>query len=182
ADGGSPRFITARRDYDLARALRLVRDVDGIAGITPHSPTLNTRLTEEHREDLHPTVRTIAATRPILSEALGISRACTAAAELGTRLHIRAVSTRSALALLRQFRQTVTLSSEVMSHHLLFDADDALRMGSHGVITPPLRPHEDRAALLDAARNGEGDGGGGDRSPALRGERGRGRARVRGWP
>jgi dihydroorotase len=176
--GGSPRFIIGSDDYELARALRLVRDVDGIAGVTPHSPTLNTRLTEEYREDPIPTVRTIAATRPILSEALGISRACTAAAELGTRLHIRAVSTRSALALLRQFRGTVSLSSEVMSHHLLFNADDALRMGSYGVITPPLRGHTDQAALLEAVRNGELDMVVSDHSPALRAEKERGQRNI----
>jgi dihydroorotase len=176
--GGSPRFMIGSDDYELARALSLVRDVDGIAGITPHSPSLNTRLTEEHREDPNPTVRTIAATRPILSEALGISRACTAAAELGTRLHIRAVSTRSALALLRQFRETVSLSSEVMSHHLLFDSDDALRMGSYGVITPPLRSHEDRAALLDALRKGELDAVVSDHSPALRAEKEKGQQNI----
>jgi dihydroorotase len=176
--GGSPRFIIGSDDYDLARALRLVRDVDGVAGITPHSPSLNTRLTEEHREALNPTVRTIAATRPVLSEALGISRACTVAAEVGTRLHIRAVSTRSSLTLLRRFRETVSLSSEVMSHHLLFNADDALRMGAYGVITPPLRSFEDQNALVAGVRNGELDMVVSDHSPALRSEKKKGQKNI----
>ncbi len=109
--GGNPRFAIGGDDYELARTLRLVSDVDGIAGITPHSQSLNMRMTEQHRDDLNPTVRTIAATRPVMSEALGISRACTAALETGTKLHIRAVSTRSALRLLRLFKPLVQLTS-----------------------------------------------------------------------
>ena len=36
--GGSPRFIIGVDDYELIRTMSLIRDVDGIAGITPHSP------------------------------------------------------------------------------------------------------------------------------------------------
>ena len=72
--------------------MRMIRDVGGIAGVTPHSPTLNVRLTEDYLQDPCPDVRTIAATRPILSEVLGISRACAVASELNAPIHIRAVS------------------------------------------------------------------------------------------
>jgi dihydroorotase len=176
--GGSPRFIIGSDDYELVRTLRLVRDVDGIAGVTPHSPTLNNRLTEEYRDCPNPTVKTIAATRPILSEALGISRACVAAEEIKTKLHIRAVSTRSAINLLRHFKQSVTLSSEAMSHHLLFNTQDSARFQSYGVITPPIRSVEDQVALQMAIRNGEVNMVVSDHSPALKREKEKGQLNI----
>ena len=46
AYGGMPNFIIGNDDYELARTLRLIRDVGGIAGITPHSPSL---IAQPHR-------------------------------------------------------------------------------------------------------------------------------------
>ncbi|MBV8510802.1 MAG: amidohydrolase family protein [Xanthobacteraceae bacterium] len=178
AYGGMPNFIIGNDDYELARTLRLIRDVGGIAGITPHSPSLIARLTAEHRDDPDPTVATIAATRSILSEALGIARACTAAADTGAQIHIRAVSSRQSLDLIRRFKDLAALSSEVMSHHLLFDAEDAKRMGAYGVITPPLRHASERAALQDAVRAGEIDMVVSDHSPHLREDKERGQADI----
>src|SRR5262249_3797546 len=71
-----------------------------------------------------------------------------------------------------------SLSSEVMSHHLLFNADDALGMGTYGVITPPLRPVDDQAALLEALRNDEIDAVVSDHSPALHSEKEKGRRNI----
>jgi dihydroorotase len=171
AYGGSPSFMIGSDDYELARVLRLVRDIDGVAGITPHSPSLIQRLTAEQKLVENPTVATRAATRTVLSETLGISRACTAAMDTGTQIHLRALSCRPSLAIVARFRDLVPLSSEVMTHHLLFDSEDAKRMGSYGVITPPLRSHADRAALRAAVRSGDIDMVVSDHSPGLREEK-----------
>ena len=39
-----------------------------------------------------------------------------------------------------------------MSHHLLFDAEDAKRMGAYGVITPPLRQRANAPPCRTPAR------------------------------
>jgi dihydroorotase len=91
AYGGNPAFVVANDDYELHRLMNLVRDVGGIAGITPHSGSLIAKLTElqkqreaerqlldpQNREDPLPPVQNFAMTRPTLSEGLGITRACT---------------------------------------------------------------------------------------------------------
>jgi dihydroorotase-like cyclic amidohydrolase len=151
--------------------MRLIAEVDGIAGITPHSPSLIARLTAEQKEVAAPTVETRAATRTVLSEMLGISRACTVAAETRTKIHLRALSARASLDIVRRFKDLCALSSEVMSHHLLFDEEDAKRMGSYGVITPPLRSSADRSALGQAVRHGEIDMVVSDHSPCLRADK-----------
>ena len=70
------------------------------------------------------------------------------------------------------------MSSEVMTHHLLFTSDDALRMGSYGVITPPLRSRSDRSAVQEALRAGEIDMVVSDHSPALRTEKEKGQIDI----
>jgi dihydroorotase len=178
AYGGTPNFIIGSDDYELARTMRLIADVDGIAGVTPHSPSLIARLTAEHSTVVAPTVETRAATRTVLSEMLGISRACTVAAETRTQVHLRAISARASLDIVRRFKDMSLLSSEVMSHHLLLDAEDAKRMGAYGVITPPLRDRTDRAALRAAVRNGDIDMVVSDHSPCLRADKERGQLDI----
>jgi dihydroorotase len=176
--GGNPKFIIGADDYELVRTMRMIRDAGGITGVTPHSPTLNARLTEDYLQDPCPDVRTIAATRPILSEVLGISRACAVASELSAPIHVRAVSSAAGVAMVRRFRNALAMSCEVMTHHLLFTSDDALRMGSYGVITPPLRSRNDRSAVQEAVRAGEIDMVVSDHSPALRVEKEKGQIDI----
>src|SRR6516225_10145794 len=49
AYGGNSDFIVGHDDFELQRLLKMVRDVAGTAGITPHSPSLISKLTELHR-------------------------------------------------------------------------------------------------------------------------------------
>ena len=169
AYGGNPDFVIGNDDFELQRVMEMVRDVGCIAGVTPHSPSLVQRLSKEAKEEVeHPTVETFAATRPPLSELLGISRALTAAHHTGTQVHMRALSTRSSVEIVTRFKELVRVTSEVMSHHLLFTDEDAKRFGPYGVIVPPLRPEKERAYLRGAVRAGEIDMVVSDHSPCLR--------------
>ena len=175
AYGGNPDFVIGNDDFELQRVLEMVREAGGIAGVTPHSPSLIQRLTKQAKEDVErPTVATFAATRPPLSELLGISRALTAAHFTGTRVHVRALSTRSSVEIVGRFRELVEVSSEVMSHHLLFTDEDASRFGPYGVIVPPLRPAKERGYLRGAVRSGDIDMVVSDHSPCLREDKERG--------
>jgi dihydroorotase len=179
AYGGNPDFVIGNDDFELQRVLEMVREAGGIAGVTPHSPSLIRRLTKEAKEEVqHPTVETFAATRPPLSELLGISRALTAAHVTGTRVHMRALSTRSSVEIVTRFKELAAVSSEVMSHHLLFTDEDARRFGPYGVIVPPLRPEKERGYLRGALRSGDIDMVVSDHSPCLREDKERGRLDI----
>jgi dihydroorotase len=174
AYGGMPHFIIGPDDYELERVMGLVREVEGIVGVTPHSPSLITRLTALHRDDPAPTVETRAETRTVLSETLGIARACTVAERTGAPIHVRALSSIPSIEIIKRFKDLAAITAEVMSHHLLFDAEDAKRMGAYGVITPPLRQAADRAALRQAVRDGSIEIVVSDHSPCLRADKERG--------
>jgi dihydroorotase len=182
AYGGNPSFIIGHDDYELHRLMQLVRDVDGIAGMTPHSASLIAKLTELqkkreaarqppdplNRKPVSTRVQDFALTRPTLSEGLGIVRACTVAAETGTRIHIRSLSSKSSVGLVERFRDAVRLSSEVMSHHLLFRDDDSDRLGPYGIIVPPIRTLGERDNLREALRTARIEMVVSDHSPVLR--------------
>jgi len=177
AYGGMPGFSIGSDDYQLQRVLQMIGDVGGICGVTPHSPTLMTELTKLYRFDEPvkvPTVATQAATRSVLSEALGIARACTTAAETETEVHLRALSSRGSLDIVRRFRDRGNVSAEVMSHHLVFCERQARRMGPFGIIVPPIRGAEDRAALREAVLGDLLDMVVSDHSPVLRVDKERG--------
>jgi dihydroorotase len=182
AYGGNPGFIVGHDDFELQRLLALVKEVGGTAGVTPHSPSLIGKLTALQRElaserggpssgknvDDPSPVAAFAATRPTLSEGLGIARACTVAAETGTRIHLRALSSRNSIDIACSFRDRVPLSSEVMSHHLVFTDDEAAAFGPYGIIVPPIRARSERDRLRTALRGGEIDMVVSDHSPVLR--------------
>lgn len=182
AYGGNPAFVVANDDYELHRLMKLIYEVGGVVGITPHSGSLIAKLTElqklreaerqhldpRYREAPLPLVQNFAMTRPTLSEGLGITRACTVACETGTRIHLRSLSTQKSVDLVRRFRDSLPLTTEVMSHHLLFDDDDASGFGPYGVIVPPIRTSNERDSLRSAVRRGEIDMVVSDHSPVLR--------------
>jgi len=182
AYGGNPGFIIGNDDYELFRLLQLVREVNGVAGITPHSGTLISKLTELERAGeiarrykdprgkakvLPSGVREFAITRPTLSEGLGIARACTVAAETGTRLHLRALSSRHSVDLVHRFKDAAPLSSEVMTHHLLFTEGEAEVFGPYGKIVPPIRSKAERDHLRACIKDGRIDMAVSDHSPVL---------------
>jgi dihydroorotase len=182
AYGGNPSFIVGNDDFELHRLMQRVHAVGGVIGVTPHSGSLIARLTElekereaarqhrdpQQREEPPRPVDSFAVTRPTLSEGLGITRACTVASETGTRLHLRSLSSQKSIDLARRFRDSVPLSSEVMSHHLLFADDEAANLGPYGIIVPPIRTRDERNHLRKAIRSADIDMVVSDHSPVLR--------------
>jgi dihydroorotase len=182
AYGGNPGFIVGHDDFELHRLMEAVRTVGGVVGITPHSASLIARLTERQRlfeatrkhrevfekEAVRPPVQVFSLTRPTLSEGLGIARACVVAAETETKIHLRALSSRNSIGIVNRFRDVVALSTEVMSHHLLFADEDAYRLGPYGVIVPPIRAKDERDGLRRALRDAEIDMVVSDHSPVPR--------------
>ena len=162
--------------------MEAVGEVGGVVSVTPHSASLIAKLTERQKlfeatrkqrevlekDPVAPPVQMFSLTRPTLSEGLGIARACVVAAETGARIHLRAISSRHSIAIVNRFRDIASLSTEVMSHHLMFAEEQAHRLGPYGVIVPPIRTAEERDSLRRALRDGEIDMVVSDHSPVLR--------------
>lgn len=104
-------------------------------------------------------------------EAAATERAIRLAGEAGCRVHIAHVSSAGALAAIRSARAAgigrQRLTCEATPHHLALTVDDAESLGADtwGRVAPPLRRAEDRAALLEAVRDGTIDALATDHAP-----------------
>jgi dihydroorotase len=92
---------------------------------------------------------------PSIAESVMVERDLSLAAYEQRPLHLLHLSARESVAALRAAReQGVAATAEVTPHHLCL-TDEAVRtLDSNLKMNPPLRSREDRAALIDALRDG----------------------------
>jgi allantoinase len=113
------------------------------------------------------TMRDFLDSRPKAAEVEAVRWACEAAGETGASLHIVHVSCAEALEEITRAKQAgVDVTTEVCSHHLLFNAADAERLGARAKCAPPLREDSDVLALWKSLLAGAVDTIGSDHSPA----------------
>lgn len=100
------------------------------------------------------------------AEATMVARDVLLARSSGARLHVAHVSSRLTVDVLRWAKSLgVRVSAEATPHHLTM-TDEAIReLGTGGKMNPPLRPEEDRQALLEALRDGTIDAIATDHAP-----------------
>ena len=92
---------------------------------------------------------------PSVAESLMVERDLSLAAYEGRPLHLLHLSARESVTALRDARaRGVDATAEVTPHHLCL-TDEAVRsLDSNLTMNPPLRAHDDRAALIEALRDG----------------------------
>ncbi len=103
---------------------------------------------------------THAERRPAEAEVRAVELALRLAGEIGFEPHICHLSTSGGMEAIRAARRRgIQATCEVTQHHLFFSLEDIERDPRCGFFqcNPPIRPHEDRDALLDAFRRGEID-------------------------
>ncbi len=155
---------------DLVQALEAVRNVGGVAGVTPGNDSLFKRAAELALRAYGADAKAFPVSRPPEAEALGIAQACIAASASDARMHLRQVSSAVSLKALRALRTELT-TAEVTPHNLALSEDDYLRLGVVAKVAPPLRPTSDVEALQDALAAGELDTIGTDHAPHHRAEK-----------
>jgi dihydroorotase len=150
ADLAPPMLV--ERTSELMACLAAVRDVSGIAGLTPGDDSVVQPLAAAARAADPMDRLGFARSRPPVAEAIGVARACVAVRDLGVRAHIRQMSCAASIGVLRALRPE-TLSAEVTPHNLLLDEQELLKQGPVAKVVPPLRLRSDleaaRAALVD---------------------------------
>ena len=92
---------------------------------------------------------------PSLGESLCVARELSLGGDTGQPVHLMHLSARESVDLLRRARaEGVPASGEVTPHHLCL-TDEAVRsLDPNLKMNPPLRSEQDRAALIDALRDG----------------------------
>lgn len=100
------------------------------------------------------------------AEVAAIRMACELAGETGCRLHVVHVSCGEGIDAIRTARaRGVDVSAETCPHYLVFNENDAVRIGADAKCAPPLRGEAVRADLVKRVLAGEIDTLGTDHSP-----------------
>lgn len=173
----SPAYLT--RDAEgLIKVLRAVAEAGAIAGITANDHELVQARTTMARARADLGVHAYPLSRPVVSEAMAIARACIAAREAGCAIHLRQLSSAEGLRVFRALTAGQDASVEVTPHNLLLDETELARQGPYAKVGPPLRPAADLAALQAALRAGEITMVATDHAPHLPAEKERGRASI----
>lgn len=90
--------------------------------------------------------------KPILVHAEGetLKKAINLVKKYNQKLHVCHVSQKQEIELIRQNKEEgLNISCEVSCHHLFLDESDVKRLGSYGMMRPPLSTKEDQQALWD---------------------------------
>lgn len=88
--------------------------------------------------------------RPPIAASLAVARALALAKATGHPLHIAHTSTAGELALVKAAKERgVQVTVEVTPQHLFLSTEDEERLGSLGIVNPPLRSPEDVRALWE---------------------------------
>ncbi|MBK7887840.1 MAG: dihydroorotase [Bacteroidetes bacterium] len=92
---------------------------------------------------------------PAIAEEMAIQRDCSLVAYSGQKLHISGVSTKEAVAALREAKKNkLPVTAEVYVYHLLLDDTGLNSFDSNFKVKPPLRAPEDGIALRKAVLDG----------------------------
>jgi dihydroorotase len=148
----------------LQRIMAYLRDLPG-ALVAEHPEDRSVSGNGQMHEGLTATVLGIEGL-PGLAEDVIVARDLEVAATTGARIHIQHVSTSNAIELIRRARDRgVAVTAEATPHHLALD-DSALEgLDPDFKMYPPLRGAEDRAAVVEALREGVIDAVATDHAP-----------------
>ena len=160
----------------LLAALELIAQHGLVAGITPGDDSIVQRQTDAVRATGDRGPMAFARSRPAVAEVFGVARACVAASESGARVHLRQISCRQSVELLRLYRPSAPrLSAEVLPHNLLLTEEALERHGPFAKMSPPLRTASDVQSMWSGLLEGVIDIVASDHAPHLREEKEKGR-------
>ncbi len=109
---------------------------------------------------------------PSVSESTMVARDCALAGYEGGRIHVQHLScVESVEAVASAKAAGVQVTAEASPHHLCLTDDDVRGLDTRMKMNPPLRAASDRAALIEAVRNGIIDTVATDHAPHARDEK-----------
>ena len=106
---------------------------------------------------------------PAIAEDVVVARDVQLARHTGSRVHVAHVSTAASVEIIRWAKaQGIAVTAEVTPHHLALGTDLLTGYDPVFKVNPPLRPDEDRAAILAALVDGVVDAVATDHAPHAR--------------
>lgn len=139
----------------------------------------------EEQPDLEAIFSAWPKDRPIMVHAEGetLNKAITLAKQFGNQLHVCHVSLKMQVDAIRNAKKEgLKISSEVGCHHLFLTEKDVEKLGSFGMMRPPLATREDQEALWEGINDGTIDTIASDHAPHTKEEKSNPEKVVNGVP
>ena len=109
---------------------------------------------------------------PREAEISQVARDCIIAEQTGCKLHLAHMSCAESVDMIRYFKKRgVKVTAEVTPHHLLLTEEVLNDYDTDAKMNPPLRPEEDRKALIEGVRDGTIDVIASDHAPHTPGQK-----------
>lgn len=148
-----PSALGPVNSWDLVRIMKAARAAGLIVGVFCCDDSIVTGATRDLKQAGYNDMAAHAASWPVLAEEVGVAAVCEMALRSGARVHLRQLSTGSAIELAHQARaRGADLTVEVNPHHLVLTCKDAEQAGSRLKVVPPLRSPWEVEALRNAVR------------------------------
>jgi allantoinase len=165
SSSGTDDFRRSDRET-LRRGMKIAADLGLPVATHAEDEEMVARLADEAKSAGRRGVRDYLASRPIAAEVAAIREACELAGETGCKLHIVHVSCGEGLDEVRAAKDRgVDVTAETCPHYLVFNTDEAVRIGAPAKCAPPLRSEAARADLVARVSAGGVDTLGTDHSP-----------------
>lgn len=101
-----------------------------------------------------------------------LQKAISLAKKFGNKLHVCHVSLQKEVELIKQAKKEgLEVTCEVTCHHLFLTDQDVRKLGSYGMMRPPLESKQDQEALWQGIKQGVIDMIGSDHAPHTKGEK-----------
>ena len=154
----------------LAEAMRCIALLPG-ALLAQHAED-RARTAEGHMHEGDVSRRLGVGGLPAEAESDVVRRDLSLVAKTGARYHCQHVSAKMTVELIRRAKESgLPVTAEVTPHHLTFDESALAGLDPNYKMYPPLRSSEDRAALVNALREGVIDIVATDHAPHLPAEK-----------
>jgi allantoinase len=165
SSSGTDDFRRSDRET-LRHGMKIAADLGLPVATHAEDEEMVARLADEAKSAGRRGVRDYLASRPIAAEVAAIREACELAGETGCKLHIVHVSCGEGLDEVRAAKDRgVDVTAETCPHYLVFNTDEAVRIGAPAKCAPPLRSEAARADLVARVSAGGVDTLGTDHSP-----------------
>ena len=135
----------------LYQGLQLVAETGLVCAVHAEDNSMIDWHTEQLKAEGRFDVSAHGPSRPPHVEAISVATLLTMNETAKANLHIVHMTSREAVNVLRRFKASgSTATGETCPQYLFFTEDDMERVGPYAKINPPLRSHDDQAALWEA--------------------------------
>lgn len=148
----------------LEKAFRLAAENDLLVAVHAEDEKLLQTRREQYAGETNPAFHSQIRSSQVAVQALEV--ALDLAKKYGTRLYVAHVSTVEEIALIRKAKyEGMPVYAEATPHHLFLTDEAYEKLGTKGLVNPPLRSKADVEGLWDAVRDGTIDTIGTDHAP-----------------